>query len=205
MNYKDAVIYQIYPRSFADSNGDGIGDLPGILSKLDYLANLGVDILWLSPIFQSPNADNGYDISDYEAIMPEFGTMADFDALLAGVHQRGMRLILDLVVNHSSDEHRWFQESRKSKDNPYREYYIWRAPKTPSERRTAPTPPLFLGEGLGRFGVPMGLLPTTGSRFSLAPPGNLTKQPANIISICSLKNNPTSTGSTRPCARLFTR
>ncbi len=131
MNYKDVVIYQIYPRSFADSNGDGVGDLPGIISKLDYLADLGVDILWLSPIFQSPNADNGYDISDYEAIMPEFGTMADFDALLAGVHQRGMRLILDLVVNHSSDEHRWFQESRKSKDNPYRDYYIWRTGSTP--------------------------------------------------------------------------
>jgi oligo-1,6-glucosidase len=132
MNYKDAVIYQIYPRSFADSNGDGIGDLPGIISKLDYLADLGVDILWLSPIFQSPNADNGYDISDYEAIMPEFGTMVDFDALLAGVHQRGMRLILDLVVNHSSDEHHWFQESRKSKDNPYRGYYIWRANTPPN-------------------------------------------------------------------------
>ena len=131
MKYKDAVIYQIYPRSFADSNGDGVGDLPGIISKLDYLADLGVDILWLSPIFQSPNADNGYDISDYEAIMPEFGTMADFDALLAGVHQRGMRLILDLVVNHSSDEHQWFQESRKSKDNPYRDYYIWRTGSTP--------------------------------------------------------------------------
>ena len=125
-NIKASVIYQIYPRSFADSNGDGVGDLPGILSKLDYLANLGVDVLWLSPIFQSPNADNGYDISDYEAIMPEFGTMADFDALLSGVHERGMRLILDLVVNHSSDEHRWFRESRKSKDNPYRDYYIWR-------------------------------------------------------------------------------
>lgn len=138
MNYKDAVIYQIYPRSFADSNGDGVGDLPGIISKLDYLADLGVDILWLSPIFQSPNADNGYDISDYEAIMPEFGTMADFDALLAGVHQRGMRLILDLVVNHSSDDHRWFQESRKSKDNPYRDYYIWRSPKISSGEETGP-------------------------------------------------------------------
>ena len=125
-NFRHQVIYQIYPRSFADSNGDGIGDLRGIISKLDYLADLGVDILWLSPIFPSPNADNGYDISDYEAIMPEFGTMADFDHLLAGVHERGMRLILDLVVNHSSDEHRWFQESRKSKDNPYRDYYIWR-------------------------------------------------------------------------------
>ncbi len=125
-SYKESVIYQIYPRSFADSNGDGVGDLRGIIGKLDYLADLGIDILWLSPIFQSPNADNGYDISDYEAIMPEFGTMADFDELLAGAHQRGLKLILDLVVNHSSDEHRWFQESRKSRDNPYRNYYIWR-------------------------------------------------------------------------------
>jgi oligo-1,6-glucosidase len=138
---QSSVIYQIYPRSFADSNGDGVGDLPGILSKLDYLANLGVDVLWLSPIFQSPNADNGYDISDYEAIMPEFGTMADFDELLSGVHQRGLRLILDLVVNHSSDEHRWFQESRKSKDNPYRDFYIWRPPHPP-------TPSPCEGEGV---------------------------------------------------------
>ena len=128
MTFKDAVIYQIYPRSFADSDGDGIGDLPGILSRLDYLADLGVDVLWLSPIFASPNADNGYDISDYEAIMPQFGTMADFDALLAGVHRRGMRLVLDLVVNHSSDEHDWFQQSRQDKTNPYRDYYIWRPP-----------------------------------------------------------------------------
>lgn len=122
-----SVIYQIYPRSFADSDGDGVGDLPGILGKLDYLADLGVDVLWLSPIFQSPNADNGYDISDYEAIQPQFGTMADFEALLTGAHARGLKVILDLVVNHSSDEHRWFQESRTSKDNPYRDYYIWRS------------------------------------------------------------------------------
>ncbi len=126
MGYKDKVIYQIYPRSFADANGDGIGDLRGITDKLGYLADLGVDILWISPVFQSPNADNGYDISDYEAIMPEFGTMADFDELLAQAHRRGLKIVLDLVVNHSSDEHRWFQESRKSKDNPYRDYYIWR-------------------------------------------------------------------------------
>ncbi|WP_240699523.1 alpha-amylase family glycosyl hydrolase [Spirosoma sordidisoli] len=126
MGYKDKVIYQIYPRSFADANGDGIGDLRGITRKLDYLVDLGVDILWISPVFQSPNADNGYDISDYEAIMPEFGTMADFDELLAQAHNRGLKIVLDLVVNHSSDEHRWFQESRKSKDNPYRDYYIWR-------------------------------------------------------------------------------
>lgn len=128
MQFKQQVIYQIYPRSFNDSDGDGVGDLMGIIQKLDYLHDLGVDVLWLSPIFQSPNADNGYDISDYEAIMPEFGTMDDFDELLTGVHRRGMKLILDLVVNHSSDEHRWFGESRRSRDNPYRDYYIWRSP-----------------------------------------------------------------------------
>jgi oligo-1,6-glucosidase len=133
MQYQEKVIYQIYPRSFCDANGDGIGDLQGIISKLDYLHQLGVDILWLSPIFQSPNADNGYDISDYQEIMPEFGTMADFDALLAGVHAKGMGLILDLVVNHSSDEHAWFRESRLSKDNPYRDYYIWRPGKDGKE------------------------------------------------------------------------
>jgi oligo-1,6-glucosidase len=128
-DFKSAIIYQVYPRSFNDSNGDGIGDLMGIIQKLDYLHDLGVDILWLSPIFPSPNADNGYDVSDYEGIMPEFGSMSDFDDLLAGVHRRGMRLMLDLVVNHSSDEHSWFVESQKSLDNPYRDYYIWRKPK----------------------------------------------------------------------------
>ncbi len=123
--WKESVIYQIYPRSFQDSNGDGIGDLQGIIQRLDYLKELGIDILWLSPIFKSPNDDNGYDVSDYRDIMDEFGTMQDFDALLAGVHQREMKLILDLVPNHSSDEHYWFQEARKSKDNPYRDYYYW--------------------------------------------------------------------------------
>jgi oligo-1,6-glucosidase len=123
--WKESVIYQIYPRSFKDSNGDGIGDLGGIISKLDYLKELGVDVLWLSPVYQSPNDDNGYDISDYRAIMAEFGTMADFDEMLTGIHARGMKLVMDLVVNHSSDEHPWFQESRRSKDNPYRDYYIW--------------------------------------------------------------------------------
>jgi oligo-1,6-glucosidase len=127
--WKESIVYQIYPRSFKDANGDGIGDLPGIISELDYLADLGVDVLWLSPFFKSPNADNGYDISDYRDIMPEFGTMTDFDQLLQGVHQRGMKLIMDLVVNHSSDEHFWFQESKKSKDNPYRDYYIWQPPR----------------------------------------------------------------------------
>lgn len=124
--WKDAVVYQIYPRSFKDSNHDGIGDLNGITEKLDYLKNLGVDILWLSPIYQSPNDDNGYDISDYRSIMTEFGTMEDFDRLLEQAHNRGMKLMMDLVVNHTSDEHQWFKESRKSKDNPFRDFYIWR-------------------------------------------------------------------------------
>jgi len=127
--WKEEVIYQIYPRSFKDSNGDGIGDIQGIISKLDYLVELGVDIIWLSPIYASPNDDNGYDISDYCAIHPEFGTMEDFDLLLTQVHAKGMKLIMDLVVNHSSDEHQWFQESRKSKDNPYRDYYFWKPGK----------------------------------------------------------------------------
>ncbi len=127
--WKEAVVYQIYPRSFQDSNGDGIGDLPGVTSRLDYLRDLGVDVLWLSPHYDSPNADNGYDIRDYRKVMSEFGTMQDFDDLLAGVKARNMRLIVDLVVNHTSDEHAWFVESRKSKDNPYRNYYFWRPGK----------------------------------------------------------------------------
>lgn len=126
--WKKSVVYQIYPRSFNDSNSDGIGDLQGIIQKLDYLQSLGVDIIWLSPIYRSPNDDNGYDISDYRNIMEEFGTMDDFNELLAGMHQRGLKLVMDLVVNHCSDEHDWFQESRKSKDNPYRDYFIWRPP-----------------------------------------------------------------------------
>lgn len=124
--YKDAVFYQIYPRSFCDSNGDGIGDIRGIISKLDYLKDLGINAVWLSPVYASPNDDNGYDISDYRNIMPEFGTMEDWKELIDEMHKRGIRLVMDLVVNHTSDEHAWFQESRKSKDNPYRDYYIWR-------------------------------------------------------------------------------
>lgn len=123
--WKESVAYQVYPRSFMDSNGDGIGDLKGLTSKLDYLKDLGIDVIWLSPMYKSPNDDNGYDISDYHDIMEEFGTMADFDELLAGVHERGMRIILDLVINHTSDEHPWFIESRSSKDNPKRDWYIW--------------------------------------------------------------------------------
>ncbi|UTV30947.1 alpha-glucosidase [Photobacterium atrarenae] len=127
--WHDAVVYQIYPRSFCDSNQDGMGDLPGIISKLDYLKTLGVNVLWLSPVYRSPMDDNGYDISDYQDIAPEFGTMADMQQLLAEAKRRDIRIIMDLVVNHTSDEHPWFVEARKSKDNPYRDYYIWRQPK----------------------------------------------------------------------------
>ena len=127
--WKESVVYQIYPRSFCDSNGDGIGDLNGITSKLDYLKELGIDVIWLSPGYKSPNDDNGYDISDYQAIMDEFGTMEDFDRMLATAHEKGIKIMMDLVVNHTSDEHKWFIESRKSTDNPYRDYYIWRPAK----------------------------------------------------------------------------
>ncbi len=123
--WKEAVVYQIYPRSFKDSDGDGVGDLKGIISKLDYIKSLGIDVVWLNPIFSSPNDDNGYDISDYRGIMKEFGTMNDFDALLKGMHERGIKLVLDLVANHSSSEHEWFKESRSSRTNPYRDYYHW--------------------------------------------------------------------------------
>ena len=127
--WKKSVVYQIYPRSFCDSNGDGIGDLNGITGKLDYLKELGIDVIWLSPVYKSPNDDNGYDISDYQAIMDEFGTMEDFDRMLATAHEKGIKIMMDLVVNHTSDEHKWFIESRKSTDNPYRDYYIWRPAK----------------------------------------------------------------------------
>ena len=127
--WQRAVVYQVYPRSFYDSNGDGIGDLNGVREKLDYIRRLGVDVIWLNPIYKSPNDDNGYDISDYRAIMDEFGTMEDFDRLLAEAHEKGLRIVMDLVVNHTSDEHPWFIESRKSAESPYRDYYIWREGK----------------------------------------------------------------------------
>jgi hypothetical protein len=131
--WKEAVVYQIYPRSFCDSNGDGIGDLNGITSKLDYLKELGIDVIWLSPVYKSPNDDNGYDISDYEDIMTEFGTMEDFDKMLDAAHERGIKIVMDLVVNHTSDEHPWFVESRSSKDNEKRDYYIWKEGKDGKE------------------------------------------------------------------------
>jgi oligo-1,6-glucosidase len=146
--WKEAVVYQIYPRSFKDSNGDGIGDLPGVTSKLDYLQKLGVNVIWLSPHFDSPNIDGGYDIRDYRKVMIEFGTMPDFDLLLAGIKQRHMRLIIDLVVNHTSDENKWFVESRSSKTNPYRDFYIWRPGHTAADgTRTPPNnyPSYFSG------------------------------------------------------------
>ncbi len=127
--WQKSVVYQIYPRSFQDSNGDGIGDLKGITRHLPYIAELGADVIWLSPVYASPNDDNGYDISDYQAIMPEFGTMDDFDEMLSKAHNLGLRIVMDLVVNHTSDEHRWFKEAKKGRDNPYRDYYIWRDPK----------------------------------------------------------------------------
>ena len=127
--WKEVIVYQIYPRSFKDSDGDGIGDIQGIIDKLDYIKRLGVDVVWVCPIYKSPNDDNGYDISDYYSIMDEFGTMDDFDELLHKVHALDMKLIMDLVVNHTSDEHFWFQESRKSKDNTFRDFYFWKKPK----------------------------------------------------------------------------
>lgn len=126
--WQDGIIYQIYPRSFSDSNGDGLGDLPGITARLDYLAGLGIDAIWLSPFYPSPDADFGYDISDYTAVDPRFGTLSDFDRLVAKAHQRGIRVVLDMVMNHTSDQHPWFLESRASRDNPKRDWYIWREP-----------------------------------------------------------------------------
>lgn len=149
--WKEAVVYQIYPRSFKDSNGDGIGDLKGITSELDYIDKLGVDIVWLSPHFDSPNADNGYDIRDYRKVMNEFGTMSDFDEMLAGLKKRGIKLIIDLVVNHSSDEHEWFKQSSSSKDNPYRDYYIWKPGKEGKEPNNWPS--FFGGSAWEKVGM----------------------------------------------------
>ncbi len=140
--WKEAIVYQVYPRSFKDSNGDGIGDLQGIISKFDYLQSLGIDVVWINPVYTSPNDDNGYDISDYCDIMKEFGTMKDFDELLDGLHKRKIRLVMDLVVNHTSDEHEWFKQSRNSRKNPYRNYYHWRH----SEKGEPPFRPSFFDE-----------------------------------------------------------
>lgn len=132
--WKEGIVYQIYPQSFKDTNGDGIGDLRGVIEKLDYLQSLGIKMVWMNPFFQSPLVDNGYDVSDYRAVLPQFGTMNDFDEMLAGMHDRGIKFILDVVVNHSSDQHEWFLQSRSSRDNPYRDYYHW----WPAEKGTPP-------------------------------------------------------------------
>ena len=140
--WQSKIAYQIYPRSFCDSNNDGIGDIPGIISKLDYLVELGVGIIWLSPVYRSPNEDTGYDISGYREINPEYGTMEDMKNLIREAKKRDLRLIMDLVVNHTSDQHPWFVESRKGKDNPYREFYIWRpGKKNPWNKGGKPLPP----------------------------------------------------------------
>lgn len=177
--WKERVFYQIYPRSFQDSNGDGIGDIPGILSRLDYLKELGIGAVWLCPVYDSPNADMGYDIRDYGKIMAEFGTMADFDRLLEEMHRRDIKLIMDLVVNHTSDEHTWFIESRKGKESPYRDYYLWRDGKT-------------------------GGSPITGRASLHRLRGASMRRAGSGICICSPKSSPISTGKIRSCAAKFT-
>ena len=167
--WKESVVYQIYPRSFNDSNGDGIGDLRGIIQRLDYLRELGVSVVWLSPVYKSPNDDNGYDISDYQDIMQEFGTLADWEELLAEMHKRGIKLVMDLVVNHTSDEHPWFVESRKSKDSAYRDYYIWRPGRTAWS-------------------------PTIGNPTLAARPGSTTLRQTNTTYTSFRRSSRTSTG-----------
>ncbi len=184
--WANAVVYQIYPRSFQDSNGDGIGDLKGITSRLDYLADLGVDVLWLSPVFKSPQDDNGYDISDYQDIDPLFGTMADMDELLAEAHKRGLKVIMDLVVNHTSDEHAWFQASR-DKDDPHADWYWWR-PAKPGHEPGTPVPSR-----------------TSGAPTSAVPHGSTIRSAVNTSSTSTPRSSLTSTGRTRRCARPSTR
>lgn len=136
--WKEASVYQIYPSSFKDSNGDGVGDIPGVIEKLDYIQALGVDIVWLCPIYKSPQVDMGYDIADYRAIDARYGTMEDVDRLIAGLHERGLKFLMDLVVNHTSDQHEWFRQARSSKSNPYRDWYIWRKPRFDSQGNRQP-------------------------------------------------------------------
>ena len=184
--WANAVVYQIYPRSFQDTNGDGIGDLKGITSRLDYLADLGVDVLWLSPVYRSPQDDNGYDISDYQDIDPLFGTMADMDELLAEAHKRGLKVIMDLVVNHTSDEHAWFQASR-DKDDPHADWYWWRPAKPGHEPGTP------------------GAERTSGAPISAVPHGSTIRSAVNTSSTSIPRSSLTSTGRTRRCARPSTR
>ena len=181
--WKSAVVYQIYPRSFADSNGDGMGDIPGITSRLDYLAELGVDVVWLSPVYTSPMDDNGYDISDYQDVDPLFGTLEDLDTLIAGLHERGIKLVMDLVVNHTSDEHPWFVESRD--------------PGLGQAGLVLVAP--------GRRGLRARQLRApsrpTGRRRSPARPGTSTSAAGSTTCTCSARSSPTSTGRTRRSGR----
>lgn len=184
--WANAVVYQIYPRSFQDSNGDGIGDLKGITSRLDYLADLGVDVLWLSPVFRSPQDDNGYDISDYQDIDPLFGTMADMDELLAEAHKRGLKVIMDLVVNHTSDEHAWFQASRDKET------------RTPTG-----TGGVLPSRAMSRARpVPSR---TSGAPISAVPHGSTIRSAVNTSSTSIPRSSPTSTGRIPRCARPSTR
>ena len=180
--WANAVVYQIYPRSFQDTNGDGIGDLKGITSRLDYLADLGVDVLWLSPVYRSPQDDNGYDISDYQDIDPLFGTLEDMDELLAEAHRRGLKIVMDLVVNHTSDEHAWFQASR-DKDDPHADWYWWR-PARPGHEPGTP-----------------GAEPNRWVRISAVPRGSTIRSAANTTSTSSPGSSRISTGRIRRCAR----
>lgn len=180
MWWKNSVVYQIYPRSFADSNGDGIGDLNGITAHLDYLQKLGVDVVWLSPVYQSPNDDNGYDISDYQNIMQEFGTMEEFDRMLAEMHKRGIRLVMDLVVNHTSDEHAWFIESKSQKKIHIETFIYGERERTEKNR-------------------------TTGGRVSEALHGSTTEKQICTIFIVFQRNSRISTGKIKPYGTIYTR
>ena len=183
--WSNAVVYQIYPRSFQDTNGDGFGDLKGITSRLDYLADLGVDVLWLSPVYKSPQDDNGYDISDYQDIDPLFGTLDDMDELLAEAHKRGLKIVMDLVVNHTSDEHAWFEAS-KNKDDEHADWY-WCVRLVPAPRPASPAPS-----------------PISGAPTLAAPHGNTAPSVANTSCISSRRSSRTSTGKIRLCAARYT-
>lgn len=183
--WSNAVVYQIYPRSFQDTNGDGLGDLKGITSRLDYLADLGVDVLWLSPVYKSPQDDNGYDISDYQDIDPLFGTLDDMDELLAEAHKRGLKIVMDLVVNHTSDEHAWFEAS-KNKDDEHADWY-WCVPPVPAPLPASPVPS-----------------PTSGAPTLAVLHGSIALSVANTTCISSRRSSRTSTGKIRLCAARYT-
>src|ERR1700722_14766178 len=204
--WRQWVVYQVYPRSFADSSGDGVGDLRGVLAHLDHLQRLGVDVVWLSPVYRSPMDDNGYDISDYQDVDPLFGTLADLDELISELHARGMRLVMDLVVNHTSDEHPWFAESRSSRANPRRDWYWWgdaRPGTTPATNPPgSPTPPPAgtTPDGTGTGGATPAPAPPparrapnrpTGSPSSPARPGPGTSTPASTTCTSSPASSPT--------------